>query len=354
MFEHKTFENIMTDMLAEVSSRVDKREGSIIWDALAPAALELAKFYRALDEVLNQGFADTAGREYLVLRARERGLEPYPATYAGALAELEGDVAVGARFFCDGFNWRVEKKLADGQYILRAEEAGSAPNRAVGRLTPLAYMENLSRAEILDIAEPGADEEGTEEFRERYLKSLTEQSFGGNRADYIEKAGQIAGVGSVKVFSAFAGGGTVKLCIMDSRFAEPTEALVEKVQNMFDPPENSGLGLGLAPIGHKVTVCGARPRAVDVAAELTFAAGYGWEELKPAVLACVEEYFCELAHNWADSDMVIVRVSQMEARILQIAGIADIKNLRLAGAAGNLRLLAEEFPVRGDFDAEQG
>lgn len=42
MFESMTFDYIMEEMLAEVSSEFDKREGSIIYDALAPAAVELA------------------------------------------------------------------------------------------------------------------------------------------------------------------------------------------------------------------------------------------------------------------------------------------------------------------------
>lgn len=349
MFEQMTYEKLLADMLASVTSRVDKREGSIIWDALAPAALELSRLYQAMDEVLREGFADTAGREYLILRALERGITPYPATYAGALAKLEGEVPLGARFYCGGFNWVVEQQLTDGNYLLRAEEAGSAPNGVLGRLTPLEYLEDLASAEIVDIIEPGADEESTEALRQRYLNSLTEQSFGGNCADYIAKAMTIPGVGAVKVTPAYAGGGTVKLTIMDSAFDEPSAALIEKVQNMFDPPEESGLGLGLAPIGHQVTVEGAAAAAVEVSASLVFAAGYQWVDLSPAVLDCLDEYFSELTHEWAASDQLTVRISQLETRLLQLPGILDISDVRINDTAANLQLAANEFPVRGDF-----
>ena len=60
MFEAYSFDTIMERMLSKVSSRFDKREGSVIYDALAPAALELSNFYIALDMVMDEAFADTA------------------------------------------------------------------------------------------------------------------------------------------------------------------------------------------------------------------------------------------------------------------------------------------------------
>ena len=35
MWENMTYENILNDMLSRVPSNVDKREGSVIYDALA-------------------------------------------------------------------------------------------------------------------------------------------------------------------------------------------------------------------------------------------------------------------------------------------------------------------------------
>ncbi len=42
MFEEYTFEQIMTNMMARVPNTIDKRQGSIIYNALAPAAVELS------------------------------------------------------------------------------------------------------------------------------------------------------------------------------------------------------------------------------------------------------------------------------------------------------------------------
>jgi uncharacterized phage protein gp47/JayE len=354
MFESMTYEKIMADMLDEVTSAVDKREGSIIWDALAPAALELSRLYAALDKVLQEGFADTASREYLKLRAGERGLEPYPATYALALAEINADVALGTRFFCEKYNWVVTGKAADrtGLYYVRCEELGSTPNAYIGRLVPLDYIEGLTTSEILEIVEPGEDEESTEAFRARYVSSLTAQSFGGNAADYIEKALGIAGVGGVKVYPAWNGGGTVKVTVCNEKFTAPGESLISRVQDLFDPLDKQGAGVGLAPIGHVVTVAGVEERRISVSFKLSLLADREVEDLRTALADCVDEYFTELARGWSGVEQVIVRISQLESRILALNGVLDVSELKLDGLSENLILDADEIPVRGELNVE--
>ena len=91
MYEDKTYEAILQEKLARVASSLDKREGSIIFDALAPNSLESAMIYVALDTVLNETFADTASRDYLIMRCAERGITPLPATCAVGIGEFSMD-----------------------------------------------------------------------------------------------------------------------------------------------------------------------------------------------------------------------------------------------------------------------
>ncbi|MDF2651716.1 MAG: Baseplate family protein, partial [Paenibacillus sp.] len=49
MYETQSYAFILQRMLDRVPDDVDKRQGSIIYDALAPAASELAAIYIALD-----------------------------------------------------------------------------------------------------------------------------------------------------------------------------------------------------------------------------------------------------------------------------------------------------------------
>ena len=59
-------------MLDNVSTDIDKREGSVIWDTLSPVAIELLTLYAEIDNIINESFADTASREYLIKIARKR------------------------------------------------------------------------------------------------------------------------------------------------------------------------------------------------------------------------------------------------------------------------------------------
>ena len=64
MYETQTFETIMHRMLDRAPADIDKREGSIIYDALAPAAIEIAQLYVLLDQLINNAYGDTAIREF--------------------------------------------------------------------------------------------------------------------------------------------------------------------------------------------------------------------------------------------------------------------------------------------------
>ncbi|MFQ8761900.1 MAG: baseplate J/gp47 family protein [Intestinimonas sp.] len=60
----------------------------------------------------------------------------------------------------------------------------------------------------------------------------------------------------------------MKLSVLGADFLPGSSTLVEKVQNAIDPPPNQGLGLGLAPIGAKVTAVAPTGLAVNVSATL--------------------------------------------------------------------------------------
>lgn len=124
MYEDKTYEAILQEKLARVASSLDKREGSIIFDALAPNSLESAMIYVALDTVLNETFADTASRDYLIMRCAERGITPLPATCAVGIGEFSMDIPIGTRFSCDKYNWTVTEKIESLKYYLTCETAG--------------------------------------------------------------------------------------------------------------------------------------------------------------------------------------------------------------------------------------
>lgn len=350
-YENMTFDNILNNLLDRVPDSFDKREGSIIYDALAPAAVELANLYIELDNVLNETFADTASRYYLIKRAKERGLSPEQATYAILRAEFtptDLEIEIGARFNGDDLNYKVIEKIGDGVYKVQCETAGTVGNGYFGTIIPIDYIQGLETARIVSNLIPGEDEEETEAFRTRYLASLTSQAYGGNVADYKEKVNSLAGVGGCKVYRAseWNGGGSVKIVIINSEFEEPSNDLVDSIQNEIDPETNHGEGMGIAPIGHIVSVAGVNVDEVTISTTLEYATGYNWDSIKNQFYEVIDEYFSELNQGWANSDNIVVRISQIESRILEITGIVDISNTLINNQANNYTLDKDSIVAR--------
>lgn len=349
MFENKTYESLLQEKLAQVAATLDKREGSIIYDALAPNSLEAAMIYVALNTILNETYADTASRPYLIKRCSERGITPIPATAAIAIGEFNIDVPIGTRFSCDKYNWFVTEKITTGKFYLQCETAGADPDNYIGQLIPIDYIDGLATAELTSIAINGEDEEATEALRLRYLNSFKNQQYACNRAQYIAMTEAIAGVGGCKVVRAWNGAGTVKLIITDSQYKPPTSTLVENVQTIIDPADNSGGGYGLASIDHVVTVAGVVGTTINITTSLTFASGWDLPECKDYIEAALDDYYNELNATWANNDNLIVRISQIESRIIALDGILDITGTELNGEAENLTLASNSVALRGAF-----
>lgn len=402
MFEQKTYEALLASALSRVTAPVDKREGSMVMNGVAPSMAELAQLYIAADFVFKATYLLTAPREYLIKRASDRNMAPYPASAAVFRAVFNIEVPAGTRFSCEDLNFVVTGRTSHEtdtdtrlSHKVTCETVGAIANSYGGLLIPVEYVNGLTLAELVELLVPGEDEEETETFRRRVLDSFQSQAFGGNQADYIEKVSAIPGVGAVKVHPVWNGdispasfipgddvaawyeaavgtlpaaaaawltavytaavdrkltvGGTVRLVVMAANNTAPSDTLLDAIQTAIDPVQNAGEGIGLAPIGHVVNVVGVTQESVDITLHLTYAAGWGWEAARSYVEAVIDVYFAELAQSWASSAYLTVRISQIESRIISecSAMIADIGGTQINGTEQNLVLGADSIPVRG-------
>lgn len=404
MYENMTYEALLKRALSRVPTGIDKREGSMVMNGVAPSMAEIAQLYIGLDFVFTATYLATAPREYLIKRAADRNMAPYPASAAVFRAEFNIEVPEGTRFSCDDLNFVVNGLIDEdepGDWIahrVTCETPGAAANSYSGTLIPIEYVDGLTHAELIGVLIPGDDVEDTEVFRQRVLDSFHSLAFGGNQADYVEKVMAMDGVKAVKVhpvwnddidpaslipdetvqewytetIEALSGaaadwltavytaalnkkltvGGAVKLVLMASNNAAPSTTLIDTVQTAVDPTQNAGEGLGLAPIGHVVNVTGVTPVSVNITLNLTYASGWNWEAVQSYVEAVIDDYFEELASTWASSDYLTVRISQIESRILSgcAAMITDIGGTQINGEEANLVLDADSIPVRGELD----
>jgi len=130
--------------------------------------------------------------------------------------------------------------------------------------------------------------------------------------------------------------------------------LIAAVQNAVDPPEHTGEGVGLAPIDHHVFVEPVKEYVIDITLNITYQSGWTWVDVEEEVKAVIDDYFRELAREWAaarsyeeDHTGLIVRVLQIESRLLNVEGILDVTDTLLNGQPSNLILDKEAIPVRG-------
>lgn len=137
------------------------------------------------------------------------------------------------------------------------------------------------------------------------------------------------------------------MTIINSEFGPASDALIQTVQTMIDPEENAGEGYGLAPIGHVVKAESAKTKEITIKTTLTFELGYGWDNLQNLIEDAVSAYLLELRKEWADTSYLIVRISQVDNRILSVPGIVDVQNTLINDKRNNLNLGKYEIPVLG-------
>lgn len=400
MYENMTDDFLRERMLARVSDKLDKRPTALIYDTVEATANELAILYIELEYLIKNSYGDTAAREFLILLCKDRGITPEPATHAVLKGVFTPDTidVTGQRFNIGDVNYVVTELISPGQYQVQCESLGTVGNQYLGQMIPIDYIQGLETAELTEILIPGENEEETEDLRQRYFDSFNEQSFGGNHADYLAKVRSIEGIGDVKVTRVWNGdirpadmipsnavkawydatistvsaevatwlssvfmaasekkltvGGTVLVTVVNSNdFGEASAVLLKNVQDTLDPEDSAGEGVGLAPIGHVVRVKSAQPVAIEVKTTLTFDEGFSWNNLKTPITDTVDAYLLELRKEWASVTHTVVRVSQVEARILAVTGVADIADTKLNGKAANVTLGQYEVPVIGGVGA---
>lgn len=364
MYEDQTYETILERSLDRVATDVDKSEGSVIMNAVAPVSAEHANIYILLDGIIRDGYADTACRDYLVLRCAERGITPYPATNAVLKGKFNMEIPIESRFNLDEINYKaiafIESKeepvepedeeeepemITYYYYQMECETAGTEGNRQFGELEAIDFIDEDLYGELVELLIPAEDEEDTEVLRQRYLNSFKSTPFGGNKQDYREKTDAIEGVGGTVVVPVWNGGGTVKLIIIDSSYNVASGALVSKVQEAIDP-DPQGTGSGIAPIGHTVTVVSAVAETINVSCKCTLDDGYSWSQIEAKAKEIIEAYFLDLRKNW-ENGAVTVRISQIENKLLSLEGVLDVTDTALNGSGSNMALTEDKIPVLG-------
>ena len=351
-----SFEQILDRTLSnELLSDIDKREGSIVYDTLAPVCMELADAYVKMDILESQLSLLTATGTNLDNRAYEQGMAREQATQAerigtfkkyqvdeqtGEYVKDENDnkilidmnIPEGSRFVSpenDNIIYEFIGKDDKDENILRCETYGTIGNEYMGTILPLTAIPDLVEAKITGTHIPAQDTENDDELRTRVVNKLNSLSFGGNIDSYIEKVSGIDGVGTCKVFPAWQYNGSVLLSVVDSSYEPITQSFADRIKEEIDPEESSGKGVGFAPIGHYVTITTPIKSNVKVQFHLDLEAGVTAGNVQEECERRIEAYFNSVRHNFGQNNTLGIYRARIIDTIIEIPEVLNITDVLL-------------------------
>lgn len=350
--EDQTQAEMLQRMLDRMPSDLDKSEGSFSWDMLSPASIELALAAIWAQQILERGFIETTFGQYLDLRAAEYGVTRFAPVAATGMVTFTGEhgtnIPRGTRVSTrstDAAPAQVYEIDQDGVVIdsgnaeatIKAVAPGAAGNVPAGAITVLVdAIAGVTAVTNSSGTTGGADTESDNRLRERLYARIRLPGTSGNAADYHTWAREVSGVGEARVQPLWDGAGTVRVLIVD---ADKQPAEQPLVQAVFDHIETK------RPIGASVTVAGATPKQIDVAATITLADGYELGDVQDAFEAAMEQYLAEIALKEN-----VVSYARTGSVLLNTEGVVDYEGLLLNNTAANVAIADNEVAVLNSVD----
>ena len=327
MFEDKTYESILENMLTKVPDDVDKREGSIIYDALAPCAFALAEQYFQLENFVDLMFPDTAKGIYLD-KCVHGIVERKKATKALRIIESEEVIKIGSVWSAEGISYTVIEELESEsgfKYKAECDSCGSQGNIYSGSVTPV--KDGSGKAKLTDIILPGTDTEDDESLRARFKETTRRVPTSGNISHYINWAKEVEGVGAAMGKELWQGPGTVKVLVLDCDLN-----INKKLESrVFEHIEK------VRPVGAKVTVTSPKAFGIEVSASVSLDGTKTIKGVEAAFKKKIDEYLKSLAFK---SNRV--SYAKVGGILIELEGMIDYDDLKLNGSAGNIVLADNE------------
>ncbi|ANY70763.1 baseplate J protein [Paenibacillus sp. BIHB 4019] len=336
-------------MLDASPAEIDKRQGSVTYDLLSPAAIEMALAYIEMDNVLNFGFVDTTYGQYLDLRAAEYGLTRKVSAKSTGTLTFSGaggvTVPVGTRvqtsaageepvYFTTTASGTLTGRPATVTVPAEADEASASGNVAAGAInTVLGGLSGVVTVTNNAAFTGGAVGETEEEFRARILERAAKPATSGNANQYRQWALEVSGVSDAQVIPVWSGPGTVKVVLLAADKTAPDSGTVTAAASYIE---------SLRPIGATVTVVGATEIPINVSVSVTLAPGATIEAVEAQITEGVTAYLASIAFN--DN---LVRYTRIAAVILDLPPVVDYEDLTVNGGISNVLISAGQVAVPG-------
>lgn len=345
-------------MLDSLPADLDQSEGSFIWDAVSPTAIELALAAIQAQEVLRRGFAGTTFGAYLDLRCEEHGVTRKGAIKASGQVKFTGTSGVvvpsgtrvgtatdmvhaTASIAFETIGDVTLDNLGIGLAPIIAVDGGTAGNVPSGGislvLTPVAGVTGV--VNVL-LTAGGVDIENDASLLSRYYAKVRSPGTSGNKADYLNWALEVSGVGGAQVLPLWNGPGTVKVVLIGSDKRGASAEVVAAVQQYIYPEPPAA---GKAPIGADVAVVAASEINVSISAQLTLNGTRTLAQVKDDFIADVQSYLADLAFA-SDPTVRFVRIGSL---LLDTQGVQDYVNLQMNAGTSNVTIAQDQAAVLG-------
>jgi len=346
MYENNTEEALKTQMLNNIDSGISKSEGYFVYDAIAPSAKTIAKYYGALDTVLKLVFGEAAPEvpaadydKFIDEDAARHGLERkigLPSVGEVTFTGLDDSTIYENSIVqtVEGLKYKVvsQGKIKDGKCSLdiKAIEIGAKYNVPSNVIVQIPIKINgITSVNNVTSTTSGTDTETSEELLDRIISKEREESSSGNVYDYEKWAMEISGVEYVKVKSLWQGNGSVKVIVAGDNGAQLDNTIVQNVKEYIDPEDAQGIGK--SPIGATVTVVSVTPLKIDVnIIGLIIEDNFTINDVKNNIQESLQSYLQKILVGG------VVKFNTVEAIIVMTVGVNDITSIKINGDIKNI------------------
>ncbi len=351
MYEMYTKEFLQNRMLGRIKTDIDKSEGSFTFDAIAPAAIELAQNYIELDGILEKAFAQTAYGEWLQKRAEEYGVYRKAGTRAyGAVTFYGADgtaIPEGTLVQTEaGLQYETVREIiiSQGNAVvnIRAVTEGTQyniPARTISQLP--VQLTGITKVENTGPIAEGRDMESESDFIQRLLLKVRKPATSGNKNHYRQWALEVPGIGDSKVFSLWNGAGTVKVLVVDSnRYPlSPEGELLKTVRDYINDNR---------PLGADVTVESAKRLDINIAANVEVEKDHSMDLIMQEFKTKIVDYLKSI--TFIDNFVNYLQIGKM---LVDTDGVKRCHSMKVNGGTDDIEIDAEECPVLNEVNIAQ-
>ena len=354
-YDNITPESIKAEILADLASSVETREGSYANTLVSPAAYQMWLVYQLIPWIIQLGFPDETSGQLIDGRAEDFGLVRTPGLRAEVTMEFtiaaglsrtpsipEGTVVLTQ----DGLQFVLTEAAVfsglTGSAHAQAAQPGRVYNVEADTITMMQRnISGVTSCTNPDAAYGGTDEETDAAFLARYKEFLQRPISSGNRNHYIAWAKEVSGITFAECLAIWNGPGTVKVIVAGPDKAPVDADIVSDVAAHIEQER---------PIGASVTVVSVTELPINVTATVSLASGTSLQSVKDQLDETLSQMLLDLPFGTSKT----ILHTKVLSLLLACDGVEGYSAFTVNGGSANISATAEQTPVVGTLNITLG